>query len=225
MMHAIGDLFKPDEKPLEIPRDTCGFTCCLIWTFKSFVRTFCLIVGFVQLAFGGYVFYQVSDANSYKTKSETIVQTYLRLCAIGIFAVLSGLLIIFAESRTRWTRRAVKVFIILCTGLARGLIYIVIAAVDIGIPFEVKLVKLPIPINSKLIGAAVAAAGLLSIIEYLLTWRRNRLRFNKTVSEHQEKTKKTQLYDLFERDEPIKKPPSKDPIQDQMDLEMQPVKA
>eukprot|EP01132_Coremiostelium_polycephalum_P006086 gene6086-7584_t len=205
MMHAIGEIFKPEEKPIKRARDKCGFTCCLVWSFKTIVRVVCIIAGALQTGMGGYVFYSISS-----TKDKS-VKNYLQLSVIGIYACLTGLMILFAESRTRWTRRAVKVFIFLCNGLARGLVYLIIGGVDVPIPFKVFFV------TSLYIGLVVVLGGILSIFEFLFTWRRNRARMNKAIATRQEENKKTQLYDLFEKEDSF----NKNKLQEE--LEMKPM--
>ncbi|KAF2071037.1 hypothetical protein CYY_007635 [Polysphondylium violaceum] len=218
MMHALGSIFKPEDKPLKVERDKCSFSCCLIWSFKTFVRLICFIMGCAQTAMGAYIFYTLS------TTKDHAVKNYLALAVTGFYGVLTGVIIIFSETRTRWTRKAVKVFIFLCTGLARGLVYILFGAINTPIKMDLKIGTFDrIPV---LIGMGVVAGGILSIIEFCLTYRRNRHRLNDAIAKNQEETKKTQLYDLFEKEDAHgnKIPPNtkeKDPHF--QDLEMQPI--
>ncbi|EGC28226.1 hypothetical protein DICPUDRAFT_93359 [Dictyostelium purpureum] len=220
MMHALGDLFKPEEKEITMERDHCSSGCCVIWTWKVFVRIICLLAGILQTAMGGWVFYTIGS-----TKTKT-VENYLQLSVIGFYCCLTGLMIVFAESRTRWTRRAVKVFVFFCNGLARGLIYILVGAVDQA-PLNVEVFG--VENVHRYVGLVCIAGGLVSIGEFLMTFRRNRARLNKAIARHQEETKGTQLYDLFERDDPVRMDnPSimekeKDPNYIHQDLEMQQV--
>ncbi|KAK5584300.1 hypothetical protein RB653_005908 [Dictyostelium firmibasis] len=221
MMHALGDLFKPEEKEIKMDRDKCSGACVAIWTWKTIVRVICLIAGGVQVFMGGYVFYSISF-----TKDHS-VQNYLSLSVVGFYACLTGLLIIFAETRTRWTRRAVKVFVFLCNGLSRGIIYILIGAIDQS-PIPFKFLNY---ITSMHIGLVCIAGGVVSIVEFLVTYRRNRARLNEAIASHQQQTKGTELYDLFERED-FNNPENavaydmekgKDPNYIHQDLEMQPV--
>eukprot|EP01133_Synstelium_polycarpum_P003791 gene3791-4372_t len=64
---------------------------------------------------------------------------------------------------------------------------------------------------------AIVAGGVFSILLFVFTWRRNRARKNKDIATLQEQQKKTQLYDLFEREE------EKKDQKKEKDLEMQPI--
>ncbi|GAM19897.1 hypothetical protein SAMD00019534_030720, partial [Acytostelium subglobosum LB1] len=209
MMHAVGEIFKPDEPPLERTKEKCGFFCCVLFTFKLFVRLICLVAGAAQCAMGGYTFYNIAN-----TKTKTI-ENYIQLSVIGFFAVVTGLAILFAEIRNRWTKKTLRVMIFIANGLARGFVYILIGCIDIPIPFKFWKV------TAMHVGVGIIGCGVLSIITFLVSWRRKRQRKNKDIATAQDKTKKTQLYDLFEREDSLKEQITKDG--NEKDLEMQPV--
>ncbi|EFA79087.1 hypothetical protein PPL_07912 [Heterostelium album PN500] len=209
MMHAVGEIFQPNEPPLERSKEPCGFVCCLLFSFKIFVRIFCLICGIAQCGMGAWSFYSMATTNDHS------IQSYLQYAVIGFYGILSGLMIIYAEIRNRWTRKAIRVFIFLANGLARGLVYFLIGVVNVPIPITIMKIKL---LTARYIGFVIIGGGLLSILSFLLGWRRKRLRKNYDLTVAQEKAKKTQIYELFEQTEDDKK---KTDINKDKDLEMQ----
>ncbi|GAM19081.1 hypothetical protein SAMD00019534_022560 [Acytostelium subglobosum LB1] len=188
MMHQVGDIFQAEEAPLERSKNECGVCCFLIYTLKIFVRLLCLVCGCVQIAMGGFTFYNLSFTRDHS------IQNYIQLTVIGAYGVITGFTMLFAEARNKWTRSHIKVLVVLANGLSRGFIYLLIGGLDIPIPFKFRFLK------AIYIGAAIMGAGMLSIIAYLVAFRRNRLRKNDDIARKQEKQKRMFIYDIFEKE-------------------------
>ncbi|EGG20708.1 hypothetical protein DFA_00569 [Cavenderia fasciculata] len=207
MMHAV-EMLKPDDPPLKRSKEPCGLWCCCVFTIALLIRLLCLVAGGVQTAMGGYTFFMIVG-----TKDKSAVNI-LQLTVIGIFGLMTGVMILYAELRNRWTRKSLKVFIFLCNGLARGLVYILVGCINIPIPFKVKL---GIEITAMYIGFFIIGAGFLSLIFWAFTWRRKRLMHRNDIAAHQISEHKTQIYELFEQKQ------TADPKQQKGDVEMKPV--
>jgi len=140
------------EKLPEKPPKVKGHLC--LYFTAGVVRLICVAAGLAELGYGGWILYQ--EKNFKQFGSDALLNVIQ-----GIFLVLAGVTILFAELRTRWTtKRTVKVFVFLESWGGRGVFYLILGALNI--PIKVKVLNISYATGLEF-GGLVAFAGILSI--------------------------------------------------------------
>eukprot|EP01112_Ceratiomyxa_fruticulosa_P007405 TRINITY_DN1918_c0_g1_i2.p1 TRINITY_DN1918_c0_g1~~TRINITY_DN1918_c0_g1_i2.p1 ORF type:complete len:252 (-),score=54.17 TRINITY_DN1918_c0_g1_i2:136-891(-) len=145
-------IIPPKEELPDKPPKVRGH-CCLYFA-AALVRLVCIIAGFAELGYGGWICYQEKNYKGFTSDS-------LLNGIQGIFLLLAGLAILFAEFRNRWTtKRTVKVFVFLESWGGRGVFYLILGALNI--PIKVKVMNISYATGLEF-GGLTALGGLLSI--------------------------------------------------------------
>jgi len=160
---------RPTSEQAKPPKVRPG---CLMIFFAIIIRIYCFLAGILMLAYGGWILYSIS--------ANLSPLPILSDVARGGFEVLSGLLTVLVETRTRRTfQRCLNTYVFVSNYFTRGVFYLIVGGltypVGIAVPFIGTFG------DSRLFGGFIAAGGVISLIYAPFRYRHLR---RKTMASH-----------------------------------------
>jgi len=156
--------------PADAPKPKRVRKGCLLGFGAVILRILGVAVGVGCIAYGAWIFYQITDNIS--------TTGIIGIVAQGGFLCVAGILTLIAELRTRWVMRGcINTYIVFANYLTRGAFYLFLGALIFGVrarPPSGVHESTPPYVNLVYLAAGIIGVGALNIVYYLPYWKYER---------------------------------------------------